>query len=102
MPIINDINPWLPDSQQITPAKEGGHGFIHKPGEYNNVIWQHRSRLPDSFETSLIATLEEIFAQGTEALSDVIQALNTRRVFNRDGQPWNEANFRHFLQVHAF
>lgn len=36
---IKDFNPWLPDTQQVIPTKEGGNGQIHVPGQYQNVIW---------------------------------------------------------------
>ena len=35
---ITDFNPWLPDTQQVTPAREGGNGQIHQPGQFRNVI----------------------------------------------------------------
>ncbi|CVB67945.1 Uncharacterised protein [Serratia marcescens] len=38
---ITDFNPWLPDTQQVTPAREGGNGQIHQPGQFRNVIWQN-------------------------------------------------------------
>ena len=46
---ITDFNPWLPDTQQVTPAREGGNGQIHQPGQFRNVIWQNRARVPDEF-----------------------------------------------------
>ncbi|KFK93922.1 MULTISPECIES: recombinase-like helix-turn-helix domain-containing protein [unclassified Serratia (in: enterobacteria)] len=99
---ITDINPWLPDTQQIIPAREGGNGQIHQPGQYQNVIWQNRARVPDGFETALVAALEEIFDQGAEELDQIVSALNQRRLFDRSGQAWNEATFREFLHVNGF
>ncbi|AHK18521.1 recombinase-like helix-turn-helix domain-containing protein [Yersinia similis] len=99
---IDDINPWLPDTQQLIPASGGGNGQIHHPGHYQNIIWQNRARVPDGFETALVATLEEIFEQGHHQLGQVIAVLNERRVFDRSGTRWTEVSFRHFLQVHGY
>ncbi len=99
---ITDFNPWLPDTQQVTPAREGGNGQIHQPGQFRNVIWQNRARVPDGFETALVAALETIFDQGAEELEQIVSALNQRRLFDRSGQPWNEATFREFLHVNGF
>lgn len=73
---ITDFNPWLPDTQQVIPAREGGNGQIHQPGQFQNVIWQTRARVPDGFETALVAALEEIFEQGAEELAQIVSALN--------------------------
>ncbi|MFC0226392.1 recombinase-like helix-turn-helix domain-containing protein [Serratia aquatilis] len=99
---ITDFNPWLPDTQQVTPDRVGGNGQIHQPGQFQNVIWQTRARVPDGFETALVSALEEIFEQGAEELSQIVSALNQRRLFDRNGQPWNETAFREFLHVNGF
>lgn len=99
---IKDFNPWLPDIQQVIPTKEGGNGQIHVPGQYQNVIWQNRSRVPDSFEIALIAALEEIFDRGTEELEQIVTQLNDKRLFDRSGDAWTEKTFCHFLKVNGF
>ena len=99
---ITDFNPRLPDTQQVTPAREGGNGQIHQPGQFRNVIWQNRARVPDGFETAPVEALETIFDQGAEELEQIVSALNQRRLFDRSGQPWNEATFREFLHVNGF
>jgi hypothetical protein len=33
--------------RQFAPPAEGGNGAIHKPGDYQNLIWQTRSREPE-------------------------------------------------------
>ncbi len=48
-----DFNPALPESRQFTPPAEGGNGNIHKPGDYHNLIWQTRSRVPENWNCSL-------------------------------------------------
>lgn len=48
-----DFNPALPESRQFTPPAEGGNGNIHKPGDYHNLIWQTRSRVPKTGNCSL-------------------------------------------------
>ena len=68
-----EFNPALPESRQFTPPKEGGNGTIHKPGDYQNLIWQTRSRAPESWELSLIAQLETLFEQGVETLPALVE-----------------------------
>ena len=59
-----NFNPALPESRQFTPPAEGGNGAIHKPGDYQNLIWQTRSRVPENWEITLISTLEDLFNRG--------------------------------------
>lgn len=99
---IAEFNPWLPDTQRLQPALEGGNGQIHHPGQYQNIIWQNRARVPDGFETALVAALEEIFERSNSQLEQVIAALNEQRFFDRSGTPWTEESFRHFLQVNGY
>lgn len=49
-----------------------------------------------------VEALETIFDQGAEELEQIVSALNQRRLFDRSGQPWNEATFREFLHVNGF
>ena len=72
-----DFNPALPESRQFTPPAEGGNGNIHKPGDYHNLIWQTRSRVPENWELQLIATLETLFEQGAEGGKFACQALGS-------------------------
>lgn len=99
---IQNFNPYLPANHQIIPAREGGKGQIQAPGTAPNIVWQTRSRLPDDYETALIASLEILFDSGIETLEQIISALNQRQLFDRQGQPWNEASFREFLQVNGY
>ena len=99
---IQNINPYLPANHQIIPAREGGKGSIQSPGTAPNVVWQTRSRVPDEYETSLIATLETLFASGIESLVDIVNALNQQLLVDRQGQSWTESSFREFLQVNGY
>lgn len=99
---ILDFNPALPESRQFTPPAEGGNGAIHKPGEYQNIIWQTRSRVPESWELELIATLENLFEQGAETLPELVSGLNAVRMHDRQGEAWSEASFGAFLQVQGY
>jgi len=96
------FNPQMPESWQFTPPAEGGNGAIHQPGQFHNLIWQTRNRQPEAFEISLIATLEELFADGVDTLPQLVSALNQQRVFDRSGQAWSEASFAEFLQVNGY
>ncbi|WP_075182286.1 recombinase-like helix-turn-helix domain-containing protein [Pantoea sp. 1.19] len=101
MNIIDDLNPCLPESWQFQPPREGGNGSIHQPGQYPNIIWQSRSRLPTAWETSLIASLEILFEQGIDELPTLVEALNQQRSFDSRGLPWTTASFQAFLQVNG-
>ncbi|AIX72616.1 MAG: recombinase-like helix-turn-helix domain-containing protein [Mixta calida] len=97
-----EFNPALPESRQFTPPKEGGNGTIHKPGDYQNLIWQTRSRAPESWELSLIAQLETLFEQGVETLPALVERLNAVKMHDHQGEAWSEASFRAFLQVNGY
>ncbi|MEF3089203.1 hypothetical protein QFI91_12585 [Raoultella sp. WB_B2P2-3] len=97
-----NFNPALPESRQFTPPAEGGNGNIHKPGDYENLIWQTRSRVPESWELQLIATLEGLFEQGAENLTQLVDGLNGLRMHDQQGEPWSEASFEAFLQVNGY
>ena len=97
-----DFNPALPESRQFTPPAEGGNGNIHKPGDYPNLIWQTRSRVPESWELQLIATLETLFEQGAETLGELVSGLNGVRMYDQQGEPWSESSFQAFLQVNGY
>lgn len=97
-----DFNPALPESRQFTPPAEGGNGNIRKPGDYPNLIWQTRSRVPESWELQLIATLETLFEQGAENLGELVSGLNGVRMYDQQGEPWSESSFQAFLQVNGY
>lgn len=97
-----DFNPALPESCQFTPPAEGGNGNIHKPGDYHNLIWQTRSRVPENWELQLIATLETLFEQGAENLGELVSGLNGVRMHDQQGEPWSESSFQAFLQVNGY
>ncbi|MEL0552503.1 recombinase-like helix-turn-helix domain-containing protein [Klebsiella sp. B345] len=97
-----NFNPALPESRQFTPPAEGGNGNIHKPGDYHNLIWQTRSRVPENWELQLIATLETLFEQGAESLSQLVNGLNALKMHDQQGEPWSEASFQAFLQVNGY
>lgn len=97
-----NFNPALPESRQFTPPAEGGNGNIHKPGDYHNLIWQTRSRVPENWELQLIATLETLFEQGAESLNQLVNGLNALKMHDQQGEPWSEASFQAFLQVNGY
>ncbi|HFK4063002.1 TPA: recombinase-like helix-turn-helix domain-containing protein [Kluyvera ascorbata] len=97
-----DFNPALPESRQFAPPAEGGNGAIHKPGDYSNLIWQTRSRIPENWELKLIATLEELFEQGAETLTELVNGLNAIKMHDQQGERWSDASFEAFLQVNGY
>lgn len=102
MSVTLNFNPALPESRQFTPPAEGGNGNIHKPGDYANLIWQTRSRVPENWELQLIATLEGLFEQGAESLTQLVDGLNDLRMHDQQGEPWSETSFEAFLQVNGY
>jgi hypothetical protein len=102
MSTAQEFNPALPESRQFTPPKEGGNGTIHKPGDYQNLIWQTRSRVPESWELALIAQLEDLFEQGAETLPELVSGLNAKKMYDQQGEAWSETSFRAFLQVNGY
>ncbi len=97
-----NFNPALPESRQFTPPAEGGNGAIHKPGQYQNLIWQTRSHEPEHWELELIAALEDLFEQGAQSLPELVDGLNKIRLHDRQGEAWSEASFEAFLQVYGY
>ncbi|MFP2426942.1 recombinase-like helix-turn-helix domain-containing protein [Enterobacter ludwigii] len=97
-----NFNPALPESRQFTPPAEGGNGAIHKPGYYQNLIWQTRSRVPENWEITLISTLEDLFEQGAETVPELVNGLNAVRMHDQQGEPWSDASFQAFLQVNGY
>lgn len=97
-----DFNPALPESRQFTPPSEGGNGAIHKPGSYENLIWQTRSRVPENWELNLIAALETLFEQGIDTLPELVNGLNAARMHDQQGEPWSDSSFQAFLQVNGY
>lgn len=88
-----DHNPQLKNWTRIIPSSEAGQGHIEHPGGFDNRVWQNRQRAPEPFELDLLATLQDVFETGAEALDDVIDGLNARDCRDRQGHPWTEASF---------
>lgn len=98
----SEFNTQLTESWQFIPPKEGGNGVIHRPGEYQNIIWQTRRREPGSFDMALITALEALFDHDMITLEQLIPALNQQRIFDRSGMPWTQESFREFLLVNGY
>lgn len=97
-----NFNPALPESRNIIAPKEGGNGVIHKPGHTQNIIWQTRSRAPESYELQLIDALESLFENGAETLSELVHGLNARKLYDQRGAPWQDQTFETFLRVNGY
>ena len=81
----------------------GGRNLHRYPVRvYDNLIWQTRSRVPESWELQLIATLETLFEQGAESLGELVNGLNGVRMHDQQGEPWSESSFQAFLQVNGY
>lgn len=102
MSLQKEFNSALPEQHLIVPPKEGGNGVIHHPGQYENLIWQSRSRVPEPWESTLIDHLEQLFADGALTLDELVSGLNARKFYDKEGVPWNTASFSAFLEINGY
>lgn len=93
-----EFNPALVAQQSTIPSVGGGNGCIHSPGGYRNMVWQSRSCAPTPWTVAFIAGLETLFDQGIETLPALVQGLNSAALYDQQGQLWQEASLRVFLQ----
>ena len=87
-------NPYLKPWQSVQSAATAGQGYIEKPTDCDNIVWQTRSAPPSDFESQLAHTLTTLFTEGAESLSDIVAGLNQAGVKTPAGQLWTEETFR--------
>jgi len=88
-----DHNPYLKPWHRPEPNQVAGKGYIEKPEEVENIVWQTRAAPPTNYENDLGDALVRAFESGAETLQEVIAKLNEQGVFSPDGSPWTEENF---------
>lgn len=93
-----ELNPARVAPQPTISSIGGGNGCIHSPGGYHNLVWQSRSCAPTSWTLAFIAGLEILFDKGIDTLPGLVEGLNSTALYDQQGQPWQEATLRAFLQ----
>jgi hypothetical protein len=94
--VIPDFNPYLEAYLHPKPS-QGGTGHIFSRGERDLIQWQTRPGLPNEYDSTLADALEQIFAQRTYDLPQIVAALNREGVRTPAGDAWTEANFQSTL-----
>ncbi|MCL4798145.1 MAG: hypothetical protein KJ025_01065 [Burkholderiales bacterium] len=92
--VVPDFNRYLDAYRNPRPNQAAGAGQIFESGERDLIVWQTRPALPTEYEAALASTLEQIFAQRTYELPDIVAALNREGVRTPGGEAWTEANFQ--------
>ena len=85
-------NPHLRSWEHAQPNNVAGKGYIEKPGQAKNIIWQTRSRAPTEAENALGDALVEALDDGAETLAQLADGLNARHLVAPDGSPWTAAS----------
>lgn len=83
-----EYNPFLKPWHNSQPNKTAGKGYIERPGEIENIIWQTRSAEPTPYENELADALIVAFDTGIEELAPLVDHLNAKGVYGPDGTPW--------------
>jgi hypothetical protein len=95
--VIPDLNPYL--EVYLNPrASQGGGGHIFGTAERDLIQWQTRPAVPTEYESTLADALEQIFAQRTYDLPQIVAALNREGVRTPSGDAWTERNFQDTLR----
>ncbi len=92
--VVADYNRYIEPYLARRPNQVAGAGQIFAGGERELIVWQTRPAVPSDYEMSLASALEQIFAQRTYDLPDIVAALNRDGVRTPDGQLWTEQNFQ--------
>jgi hypothetical protein len=88
-----DHNPFLKPWRRPQPNQEGGKGFIERPGQTGNIVWQTRPAPPGGYENLLADSLISCFEEGIEELEPLVARLNEKGVRAPDGSPWTVESF---------
>jgi hypothetical protein len=87
------FNPRLKTWQRHVLTSVPGAGSIEAVGQWENIVWQTRTREPNEYEDRLVEALEQAFGYGALELGEVVAQLNAFGVHDHRGQPWTEASF---------
>jgi hypothetical protein len=96
--VIPDLNPYLEAYHHRRPSPGGGAGHIFASAERDLIQWQTRPAVPTEYESTLADALEQIFAERTYDLPEIVAALNREGVRTPSGDAWTERNFQDTLR----
>jgi hypothetical protein len=97
--VVQDLNPYLEAYQNPRPSQGAGAGHIYATAERDLIQWQTRPAVPSEYERTLADTLEQIFAERTYDLPEIVAALNREGVRTPAGETWTEASFQDTLHA---
>lgn len=90
-------NPKLRSWERAQPNNVAGKGYIEKPGDVKNIVWQTRSHTPTESENALGHALESVLDDGAETLAQIVDGLNARDLVAPDGAKWTETSLANEL-----
>ncbi|HSD41373.1 MAG TPA: recombinase-like helix-turn-helix domain-containing protein [Burkholderiales bacterium] len=96
--LIQDCNPYLEAYRNARPNQVAGGGQVFGTADRDLIVWQTRPAAPSEYERTLADTLEQIFAQRTYDLPEIVAALNREGVRTPAGETWTERNFQDTLR----
>lgn len=86
-------NPRLKAWKKHIAASNAGAAQIERPGQFQNVVWQTRARVPSDYELALASALEAVFATGATELEEIVAGLNAGGTQDQRGQAWTAESF---------
>lgn len=89
-----NYNPRLKAWKKHVAASSAGSAQIERPGQFQNIVWQTRARLPSEYELALASALEAAFANGATELEAIVEQLNAGGTLDQRGQAWTAESFR--------
>ena len=88
-----DHNPLLKPWIRPKPEDAAGKGWIERPDQVTNIVWQTRPASPSEYENRLGDALVQCFGEGIEELNALVARLNALGVLAPDGGPWTAVSF---------
>jgi hypothetical protein len=96
--VVQDFNPYLEAYRNPRASQGGGAGHIFQTAERDLIQWQTRPAVPNEYDSTLADALEQIFAQRTYDLPEIVAALNREGLQTPSGEAWTERNFQDTLR----
>ena len=96
--LIQEFNPYLEAYRNARPNQVAGGGQVFGTADRDLIVWQTRPAVPSEYERTLADALEQIFAQRTYELPEIVAALNREGVRTPAGEAWTERNFQDTLR----
>ena len=96
--LIQEYNPYIEAYRNARPNQVAGGGQVFGSADRDLIVWQTRPAAPSEYERTLADALEQIFAQRTYDLPEIVAALNREGVRTPAGEAWTERNFQDTLR----